>query len=237
MLREANTIISVTDVITAALKQIAPESRASFHTIPNGYDPDDFNSGSPVWHSGFTLTHIGTLNGSRAKLLKPLLEVIKSLLQANEISPAEFKLKFIGAGSYRELSLTGLGWVEIIPYLPHPQAVQAMCNSDLLILAEASPSAFTGKIFEYLGSGRRILGSVHPQSPAARLLREANSGWVVGPKASADLRAILLKSYQKKMHGSGDYLPVADVVARYSRKAQTEQLAEIITSELAKQKF
>ena len=156
VLQNAEVIISVTEPITAGLHHLAPDSKAVFATIPNGFDPDDLEGRHYQRKPYFLMTHVGSLNRDRAELVRPLIIVLKKMISAGQIGMNDLRLRFIGPGSYQ--SFQNLPFVEIGDSLPHAAALDIMAQSDLLILAEANPAAFTGKIFEYLGLNRPILG-------------------------------------------------------------------------------
>lgn len=235
VLNGADAVLTVTDTICTGLRKLAPASKALFRVIPNGFDPEDLQGLTAVPDSHFTITHVGTLNQERRKLLQPLLQAVNDLIKTGRLPGEAVKLKLVGHGSYGELHLPDDGRVEMIPYLPHHQALEIMSGSDLLVLAESNPAAFTGKIFEYLALERPVLGLVHPQSPAAELIREAGAGWVVeggGELASnnnvAEISRILLDCYRAKQNGIKSCRHQSGVIARFNREKQAEQLAELI---------
>jgi glycosyltransferase involved in cell wall biosynthesis len=232
VLNEADIVISVTETITAGLKQIVPEAAGSFFTIPNGFDPEDFRELKALASQQWTLTHVGTLNQAREALLIPLIQMLKGLIARNVISDTDVKLRLIGVGDWHNPEFTGLSWLEVQGYLPHSGALAAMKQCNMAILAEANPAAFTGKVFEYLGLQKPILGLVHPESPAARLIREAQAGWVVGLEANQELAEALCQSYQDWRNGENHIRPRPEVIARFNREQQAAELVRIITEHL-----
>lgn len=232
VLHEADAVISVTDKITRGLQVIAPDSQAAFYTIPNGFDPDDFLS----FHAGlgtksnqqWTLTHVGTVNRSRAELLLPFIRTLKKLSTSGKIPLSTVKLQLIGAGDWSNPEFSGLDWIETQNYLPHQEALKILSQTDLAILAEANPAAYTGKIFEYLGLQKPILGLVHPESPAAQLIKEADAGYVAGLEEGPLLDEALINSYQSWQKGISPVQPNLEVIARFNRERQAKQLAKIM---------
>ena len=229
VLTEADLIISVTENITQGLQKIAPATKADFQTIPNGFDPEDFASLRSVPSKYWTLTHIGTLNQAREQLLRPVIAALKDLTTRGIIPPQELKLQLIGVGKGYNSEFAGLDWLEVQGYLPHSEAIMAMNGCNIAILAESNPAAFTGKIFEYLALKKPILGLIHPESPAAQLIREAQAGWVVGLHSDLGLAEILTQSYLDWKNSSTHFKPKPEVIARYNREQQATELAEIIT--------
>jgi glycosyltransferase involved in cell wall biosynthesis len=228
VLNGADLVISVTDRITRGLKSLAPDSRAIFETIPNGFDPDDLSGIVPVKHRQFTMTHVGTLNENRAKLVNPVLTTVRQLIMSGRIPAGAVKIRLVGPGTFRQFNPADFDFVEVHNYLPHRQAIEMMAGSDWLILAESNPAAFTGKIFEYLGLKRPILGLVHPQSPAAELICQADAGWVVDPADSEELDRLIELGFDSWESGVGSVRSKDEVIALYNREDQAKRLADLM---------
>jgi hypothetical protein len=84
-------------------------------------------------------------------------------------------------------------------------------------------SAATGKLYEYLRAGRPILALAHPDSPAARLVRELDAGCVLGTDdatASADAIVALLADPPAG--------PDPSALAALSREAVAERLSRLL---------
>lgn len=240
VLNEADLVLTVTEKISTGLRELAPESQALFKVIPNGFDPDDFQGLISEPNPHLTITHVGTLNQERGKLLQPLIQELGGLITSGQLPGGAVQLKLVGQGSCRDLNFPKGVLVETTPYVSHHEALQIMSGSDLLILAESNPAAFTGKIFEYLALKRPILGLVHPQSPAASLILESGAGWVVGSGNDpdthpiGDVSSILLQCYDAKKNDKACHHWKPDVIARYNREKQAEQLEELILSVIKK---
>jgi glycosyltransferase involved in cell wall biosynthesis len=233
VLNGADAVLTVTAEICAGLRQLAPQSKAIFKVIPNGFDPEDFSGLIPAKNRCFTLTHVGTVNQARLKLLQPLVRLLARLSAAGRFHGDTVKLRMVGPGNYPGSFSPGndLLEIEVVPYVAHREALQSMVDSDLLILAESNPAAFTGKIFEYLALKKPILGLVHPQSPAANLICQAGAGWVIGPdfeRNSEVVAQVLLDCYQAKQNQTAVCSPSDEVIGLYNRENQARQLADLI---------
>jgi len=82
-------------------------------------------------------------------------------------------------------------------------------------------------VIEYLAAGKAILALI-PPGVAADLLMEARIGLVVppdGPEAIADALTELFTDWQ---NGKLNISPVPEVVARYNRRRQTKNLANLL---------
>src|SRR5213076_2483196 len=128
----------------------------------------------------------------------------------------------------------GLGdRLELLPYLPHREALELQRNSEanLLLLPEAAGRGRvvpSGKIFEYLAAERPILAAVPPDGAAAELVRETGAGVVVPSADEGALREALLDLHRRWKAGSLDGTPLSDEWRqRLSRGERVEELADL----------
>jgi glycosyltransferase involved in cell wall biosynthesis len=127
--------------------------------ITNGYDEDDFTGITPIIPPMFTITYVGTLSD---------IYPIDGFLNAVQIfkdKGNEIILRFIGTVSKSQKDLiqskSGDSILEFIPYVNHPAAIQYMLKTSVLLLIipdhKSNKSIITGKIFEYIASGKPII--------------------------------------------------------------------------------
>ena len=92
-------------------------------------------------------------------------------------------------------------FVEIIPYIPHNQVVEEQQKSDVLLLfVNNTPNAkgiLTGKIFEYMASGRPILCIGPEDGDSARVLNETQTGITVDFNDKEKMKSIILDLMSK----------------------------------------
>jgi len=148
--------------------------------ISNGYDPADFDGSEAATPEKFTISYIGTLSDSY-----PLSGFMEAL---NKIAFPEsgFRLRFVGvvSGKQKELitELAGGSATEFIPYVNHHDAVNYLTGSSALLLIIpdhlSNKSILTGKLFEYLASGRPIICLGPVDGDAGAILRETGHGEV-----------------------------------------------------------
>lgn len=164
-----------------------------FLTLPNGFDPDDWEradrllASRPAPPAGaprrFVLLHAGQL--AHRPSARTLLAAARLLVSSDPRAASELAIRFLGGNEelrpeeWEALGLTSV--VEALPSRPHIEALAAMREADALVLLGHGGSAdallYTGKIYEYLTSGRPTLGLVDP-GPAADLLRASGAGEV-----------------------------------------------------------
>jgi glycosyltransferase involved in cell wall biosynthesis len=125
-------------------------------------------------------------------------------------------------------------------YLPHAKTIDLIRSADLLFLPmqELEPGTraglVPGKTYEYLASGRPILGAV-PDGDARELLVEAGTGLVCRPSDVEAMARIISGELQRVRRGGGPAAqPNADVLARYERRTLTRDLAAVFDAVLGR---
>ena len=122
--------------------------------------------------------------------------------------------------------------VEMIDYLPQAEAVKQQGQAQILLLSiNNTPNAkgvITGKIFEYLASGRPILCIGPEDGDAAHIIHEANAGLVAGFEDKEKIKAHIAHYYHLYKQ---DALEVkSQGIAAFSRKALTGKFAQLFES-------
>ena len=159
VLKKADKIITVGVSLKNlfSLKNKGLENKTE--VITNGYDEDDFTGITPIIPPMFTITYVGTLSD---------IYPIDGFLNAVQIfkdKGNEIILRFIGTVSKSQKDLiqskSGDSILEFIPYVNHTAAIQYMLKTSVLLLIipdhKSNKSIITGKIFEYIASGKPIV--------------------------------------------------------------------------------
>jgi glycosyltransferase involved in cell wall biosynthesis len=197
--------------------------------IVNGVDEADLPNGVAPHSDRFVLAHVGTIYGIRDP--SPVLRAFARLIQSGAIDGERVEVRLVGS-----LWLEGfdppLGVrVERTGYVGHRRAVEEMCKATALLLYVPSSSlAPSGKLFEYLASGRPILCLTGPDNLASRLVQEWNAGVVADPDDDAAIEQALLTLWQRwQEDGLPDQAEVRrKTLERYSRRKNAEQLARVL---------
>ena len=227
VLDEASLILTVSPPVRA---RYAARTSTRCVNIFNGYDPDDFPDAVQDDNDQFIIAHIGNMNAARnpGALWKVLSE------RRGGRWPA-IKVRLIGnvdATIKAEIEQRGLSdQVEYIPYVPHARAVDYMLESALLLLpinrVNEAEKIIPGKIFEYMATGRPVLGIGPPDGASARLLEEADAGIMVQYEEVGRVESYLEQRYVCWDQGER-FLENKEKRGRYSRKKQTETLASLL---------
>ena len=178
VLKKADKIITVGASLKNlySLKVQGVENKTE--VITNGYDEDDFSGIIPTIPAIFTITYVGTLSD-----IYPLDGFLNALHLFKE-KGNEYMLRFIGTVSKYQKdfiqSKAGDSTLEFIPYIDHTTAIEFMIKSTVLLLIipdhQSNKSIITGKIFEYIASGKPIICLGPVDGDAAGIIRDTGHG-------------------------------------------------------------
>jgi glycosyltransferase involved in cell wall biosynthesis len=168
-----HSVLSRCDLMTTISKPLAVYLERNFKkpaaVVENGFEPGDYQDlpmESLFPHDRILrLVYTGTLYPGKRDP-SPLFAAVKSLEAEGNLTPMECRLIFYGGitGNLMELikRYAVSDWVELKGHVDRPTALRAQRDADGLIFLEWNdPSAkgvLTGKIFEYIVSGKPILG-------------------------------------------------------------------------------
>ena len=190
--------------------------------IPNGYDEKDFINSTIInkkekitpnssLQTPNYLTYVGVMAPQYD------LEPLKSLVQGRN----DILLRFVGVVSEdikREIESWGLQ-TEFVSYVSHGKAIEYMQASDALMLfipnVPNNEGILTGKLFEYLAAGRKILLFGPKDGDAMRLINECEAGECYTEEFK--LEEFLNKPYQGN-----------DNIKSYSREALAGKIASLL---------
>lgn len=172
----ADKIIMVTEPICEVYKNRYPKYKEKFITIPNGFDREDYIQVEPIKEDKFTICYSGILTEGQSpeSLIKALEKITDDIIDFKD----NLKIKFIGyiLPEYKNMFLNSNLKHSFInmAYMPHSQCLKHMmgANLNLLILAnkEESKGVFSGKVFDYIGVEKPILGIIPKNGIAAELI-------------------------------------------------------------------
>ncbi|HOJ11747.1 MAG TPA: glycosyltransferase family 4 protein [Clostridiales bacterium] len=261
VLQKADYLITNTPVMLKNFIKNNPDIQLEdkFFVIPNGYDWDDFKHIVPepdkvrpgssvevetkVWaearNDKFTITYTGSFYGRR----KPdiFFDALGQLVKENEVNKDNIHIKLIGSfkqEQIKELSeIHGLqGIVEVFSYMDHDECIQNMTQSDCLLLIEgAGPGAeafYTGKVFEYMVSGRPILAIIPERGAAAQLIRETQTGLISDCTDLNGTKKNIKSLYSSWLEEINIYFPNKEEIRKYERNTLTAELAKVFDKAL-----
>ncbi|HUB04375.1 MAG TPA: glycosyltransferase family 4 protein [Solirubrobacteraceae bacterium] len=199
--------------------------------ICNGVDPDDLppvGSHPAPSTDRFRLSYVGSFYGSHDGA--ETFAAIRDLMERGELDPRTFELRIVGHAEVERDKLDSLP-VSFTGYVNHDQALAEMAGASALLYSRPpGDRVLSGKIFEYLTSGRPVLSVAHPDSLASRLVRELGAGWcadVRDPRAVAEALREALTDWRRGAIGLDPGVR-EEVLRRYSRRKLAGELAEVL---------
>ncbi len=195
IVKASSFVSTVTGTWVDRLQRRYPqEPREKFIYTPNGYEPDAFrNFQSRQRTDGkMLLTYFGSVHLNRVYSPQNYLEAITSL-------PTEIRdrivTRFIGRvrpDAEQQLSRTTAS-VEQLGFLPKPEGLKYLEETDVLLLIATDPTSHAGKLFDYLATGKPILALSPLDGEIAKVLRQTRAGWCVDPWDQVAIQKILLQ--------------------------------------------
>ncbi len=243
VLETADEIITVSGECVRNFQSKTSKS-LPIHLIPNGYDEDDFEilsqnqgQGSRVKGQGIpnhriTISYVGSL--------APQYETETFVNALKLLSPdvqSKIHLQFVGGtipAKLQESLSTVNCQLSTVHYVPHAEAVEYMCNSDMLLLLLPNQienkGIVTGKLFEYMASGKPVLAVCFKDGDAANILNKYEQEGVFAFGESQNIAEYLTRAVESHV---ADPQRLATQTNRkaaeaYSRRTLCGKVAEII---------
>lgn len=204
--------------------------------IPQGYDPDDYRIDDTFklpYSKKMRFTYAGTFYRNRTPkyFLRALSEVLK------EHPNLKKKIESIFIGTFRKENLAmieSLGLTDVVKvfgYLDHRSTVRYLMTSDVLWLTigngKGEDQISTGKLFEYIGSRKPILGLV-PDGIAKSTIIESGAGKVLDPDDVAGIKNAILEYY-----GLWEKKQLSEIPLEFAQAFDRVRLAGELARELA----
>lgn len=232
VVQHASYVINVTSSITDMYKARYPEYAEKFVTITNGFDPQDFVKVVPHAFAKFTLIHTGILSKKRSP--EALVRGLEKLLAERPELKDKLQVVFVGylPDEFKQMFQDSMvsEIFQVWPYVPHSVCLDYLAGAQLqLLIFDDSPetkAAYSGKIFDYIGTQKPILGIV-PEGVAADLIRKKGIGTVVAIGDAEGVKAAIVKHYDEWAAGAGS-IDSAARCAEFSRVNLAGQLAHLI---------
>ncbi|MDX9923870.1 MAG: glycosyltransferase [Ignavibacteriaceae bacterium] len=200
--------------------------------IPHGFDQEDFDK-EPVLPKDPTKMKI-SYAGIFYETITPeyFLKAFKKLTVERPDIASNIKLEFIGHLRKKNKKLiTSLGlnqYVIDLGYMEHPDVIKRLKSTDVLWMmigeSKNSETISTGKLFEYLGSRKPILGCV-PDGAAKTALTEYGASYITNPYDIDEIKNAIIKINADYKSGSLP-IPKEEFVIKHDRKYLTEQLVK-----------
>jgi glycosyltransferase involved in cell wall biosynthesis len=236
VMRNADKVLTTTERMRASIVTRYPQlPPAKFVCLPNGVDLSRATIGdSTDKYDPLTITYAGSLYMDRTP--EPLFQALGELVNEGKARLGDVRIKLVGScRSIGDVPTEVLARrygvesdVEIIDRVPHAEAIQIMQRSHLLLVL-APPNHHLcqpAKIFDYLGSGSKLLALAEPGA-TTDLIQETQGGVCF---SQADING--LKTYLHQLLMEGAYRQLrndAESFRRYDARSLTQQLVAELT--------
>jgi glycosyltransferase involved in cell wall biosynthesis len=224
----SDRVVVVTPTMLEHIRQRYPDQKSDkFVFIPNGYDPDSFAGFQERTHgeSKIVVSHVGTVYSASSP---------RFYLDALDEMPDEIRrhmqTRFIGRIADSERThLTGRkSEIKIIGFMPQTEALEEMGAADYLLLVMTDAASLTGKIFEYLATGKPILAIAHPDGEVARILQRTQAGWCAAPGDPKGIRDLIHRAYNSAITGHSSFKPNWETIRQFERPRLAREFGQLI---------
>lgn len=239
--RHAACILVTTPGTARLYAERYPEFSSKVHIIPNGFDPnlfplkpDSAQRDSAQRAAGpLVLLHSGLLYPSERNP-EPFLRAIARLCHSGDARYANLRVVFRGSGHEQQFAdlvrlLRLQKIVSFPPALPYHDAVAEMLGADALLLFQAANcnSQIPAKAYEYLYSGRPVIGITDPDGDTGQLLQRVGVNCIARLEDENEI-AVTLRAAIDDLRSGKMPLPDQANVMRYSREVATGDLAALL---------
>lgn len=174
----ASAIVAIGDHMADALRRL---TTTPVRVIRNGFEEAQFEGLEPTIHDGFEVLYTGNMPAERSP------EALWSALARLGDRAPLLRVRLVGtidASVRQAVEAAGVTHrVRFEPPVPHAEALGAMISADALLLVvnrtAGAEGILTGKVYEYVASGRTVLGLGPVDGEADRVLREAKAGEMI----------------------------------------------------------
>ncbi len=220
---------------------LAPEN---VRVIPQGFDPADFDAepripGLTMDPKVFTLLYSGVFYHAQSP--EPFLRGLAALADRKPALRQRLRAVFTGLLPAFAKTLAAQLHIEDMihhtGYLPHEEAVSGLLAADVLWMtigrADGSERIWTGKLYEYFGSGKPVLG-LAPEGVARKALKEYGASTIVEPDAPPNVIADAIEQLYERWSRGRLPQPDPTYAAQFDRQRLAGALTDIFEDTLIK---
>ncbi len=230
IIKKADLVLTTTDLLAAKFKnEYSRYSKSKIKCFPNGFDEDKFKKLNKITKSKpFTISYTGSFYLGRSP--EPLFQALYELIKEQRLRPHNICVQLVGNCQYTDGRLTlqvasayGLdSVVKIIDYIPHDEALKIIKKSHIaLLLAPNQPYQIPAKVYDYMGTGTKIL-ALTGEGATAYVINATGTGKAIDPD---DIQGIKDYVYDSARNTHNQENSEGVVCDRYNRKNIVKDLA------------
>ena len=228
VLDDATAVVAVSPLVQEEFRTM---TRTRIELITNGFDPDDY-AGTVEPDGFFNLTHTGLFAADGNPLA--LWKVLGDKVREDTEFARRLRLRLVGKTDAPVLdAIRSAGLSEQLVdlgYQDHLTAVREQMGASVLLLPLREEPEYRatlpGKLFEYLGARRPILGIGQTDGAMARVVAQARAGEVYDWPDEAGLRSAVDRLWERHLHG--ETAVETDGTEVYSRRSTARSMAALL---------
>lgn len=240
VMRTATRCVFTTERAAEVYRQRYPAAADKCHVIENGYDDEAFEGNLPkrdgVAEDQLLLLHSGIIY-PRDRDPSAFFQAIAQLIDTGVVERKRLVIRFRAPHHGDEVAALASQYgladvVDIAPPIPYREAIAEMMGSDLLLVFQGSHfnSQIPAKIYEYLRTGRPVMGLLDPSGDTASQLRKFDAVELADISDSANIAEQMQQWLEHRQQVT--YLEACEnntnIVKRYSRAFHTRTLAALM---------
>ena len=228
VLDDASVVVAVSPLVQ---KEFSSMTATPIELITNGFDESDFKNAIVEKDEYFNIVHTGLFaaDGNPEVLWK----VLGEKCSADEEFRNSLRLRITGKTDkeiIRSIEAAGLyGHLTDNGYQPHSVAIKEQKNAFLLILPLRKEPEYKatlpGKLFEYMASGRPILGIGQPDGAMAIILNSTKAGVVFDWDDEDSIAKYIDICWQHFKSGTVENAP--EGISQFSRRELTKKMVKL----------
>jgi glycosyltransferase involved in cell wall biosynthesis len=199
-----------------------------FIFIPNGINPRVLSNQAPAPKYGiFTISYTGTLYVGRSP--EPVFQAISRLILEGKTTPEAVRIKLVGhCRTVKGIPTSSLihkygleSVVDVGDPVPYTEALEIVSRSHLVLLfAPHLPYQIPAKVYDYLGTGSRIL-AIAEDGGSSDLIRETGAGQAFPSDDVEEIKRFIYEEMTCQRSMNGNY---SDALARFDVRRITAEL-------------
>ncbi len=204
--------------------------------LPHGYDSEDIERAMPFAQhlaspGKFRITYSGAFYVGRSP--KTFLEGCLIAMKEEPALAKDLELMFVGIlqKEYKKL-IKKLGLTQNVVekgYVNHRESVGLLLSSDALWMTMSDDISAPGKLYEYLGTRKPIIGLVPKNSQAERLLIDYGAGVPVTPDDPNAVANAILGLYDRRGMANLGMNANHEFVEHFDRRSLTKELGRMLS--------
>ena len=223
--KDAFAICTVNDTMTNQYQNEYPKIKYKFVTIPNGYDPEDYEEIQPKKLQGYNIIYAGKF-GVSAGFRNPE-NIFKAIKIVNDKGVS---VRFVHVGQKEEKIIEIAKKEDVIQYCTfvgrksYKESLEYCKGANiLLVIGSNEKSEQTGKIFDYIGCGKPIMVLANSDSEIVNVCKNIENAYCIGKNDIEKMVDTIVKIYKNNCD-----LKQNIMVEAYTRKYLTSELVKIL---------